>query len=58
MLDILIEVLKIDEGKAKEAIDSLVSLITDHAGLFESDMPRLVELASTIMTTKEFDDKT
>jgi hypothetical protein len=58
ILDIVIDVLRLDEDKGKASIESLIELTQNHGEIWSLVMPKLIFIISQIIQNKSFEDST
>lgn len=58
ILDIVIDVLRLDEDKGKQSLESLIELTQNHGDIWSLVMPKLLFIVSQILQNKSFEDST
>jgi hypothetical protein len=58
LLDIVIEVIKVDETQGQESLESLIELSSQYGTIWKDSMPKLILVCSEIMKNDDFEDNT
>ena len=58
LLDIVIEVIKLDESKGQESLESLIELTSSYGLIWKDSIKKLIFVCSEVMKNKEFEDNT